>query len=29
MTDFAALFLSRLPMIGRPVLDKTGLSGRY
>jgi uncharacterized protein (TIGR03435 family) len=29
MTDFASLFLSRLPMIGRPVLDKTGLSGKY
>jgi hypothetical protein len=27
MTDFASRFLSRLPMIGRPVLDKTGLSG--
>jgi uncharacterized protein (TIGR03435 family) len=29
MTDFASLFLSRLPMIGRPVLDKTGLTGKY
>jgi uncharacterized protein (TIGR03435 family) len=29
MTDFAARFLSRLPPIGRPVLDKTGLEGRY
>jgi uncharacterized protein (TIGR03435 family) len=29
MTDFASRFLSRLPMIGRPVLDKTGLSGKY
>jgi uncharacterized protein (TIGR03435 family) len=29
MTDFASLFLSRIPMIGRPVLDKTGLQGRY
>ena len=29
MTDFAARFLSRLPPIGRPVLDKTGLTGRY
>ena len=29
MIDFAARFLSRLPPIGRPVLDKTGLSGRY
>src|SRR5262245_57931833 len=25
----AARFLSRLPPIGRPVLDKTGLEGRY
>ncbi len=29
MTEFAARFLSRLPPIGRPVLDKTGLDGRY
>jgi len=29
MADFAARFLSRLPPIGRPVLDKTGLEGRY
>jgi uncharacterized protein (TIGR03435 family) len=29
MTDFAARFLSRIPPIGRPVLDKTGLPGRY
>lgn len=29
MTDFASQFLSRLPPIGRPVLDKTGLEGRY
>jgi uncharacterized protein (TIGR03435 family) len=29
MSDFAALFLSRIPMIARPVLDKTGLQGRY
>ena len=29
MTDFAARFLSRLPPISRPVLDKTGLEGRY
>ena len=29
MTDFTSRFLSRLPPIGRPVLDKTGLEGRY
>lgn len=29
MPDFTGLFLSRFPMIGRPVLDKTGLQGRY
>ncbi len=29
MTDFAGRFLSRMPPIGRPVLDKTGLTGRY
>jgi uncharacterized protein (TIGR03435 family) len=29
MTDFASRFLSRLPPIGRPVIDKTGLPGRY
>ncbi len=29
MSNFAALFLSRFPAIGRPVLDKTGLQGDY
>jgi len=29
MTEFAAGLLSRLPPTGRPVLDKTGLEGRY
>ena len=29
MTDFASRFLSRLPPIGRPVIDRTGLPGRY
>jgi uncharacterized protein (TIGR03435 family) len=29
MSDFAGMFLSRIPMIDRPVLDRTGLQGRY
>jgi uncharacterized protein (TIGR03435 family) len=29
MSDFAGRFLSVIPMIGRPVLDKTGLPGLY
>lgn len=29
MSDFAGRFLSSIPMIGRPVLDKTALPGRY
>lgn len=29
MADFAGRFLSSIPMIGRPVLDRTGLTGRY
>jgi uncharacterized protein (TIGR03435 family) len=29
MSEFAGRFLSSIPMIGRPVLDKTGLSGLY
>jgi uncharacterized protein (TIGR03435 family) len=29
MADFASKFLSRIPPIGRPVLDKTGLAGHY
>ena len=29
MSEFAGRFLSAIPMIGRPVLDKTGLPGLY
>src|SRR5207248_3354568 len=29
MSEFAGRFLSVIPMIGRPVLDKTGLPGLY
>jgi uncharacterized protein (TIGR03435 family) len=29
MSEFAGRFLSVVPMIGRPVLDKTGLPGPY